>query len=258
MKLQWLGAAGFQIEVDGHRFLIDPYLSRNAKSKPVQGMRPGDICGARQIFITHGHFDHISDVPQIMAQGEASVYCSEIATATLLREGADGRRVHTVKENGYAADFGGYKAQALFSRHVKFDIPLVARALWRVGTSYRRLSDMHKGFPEGQVLSWRFTINGYTMHHFGSGGSTPEELEGFAVNPPDLLLVPLQGHSHICDIAFEYVRVIKPRMVIAHHQDDFYPPISTAVNVEPFLIKVRKHCHGTEVRTMEINETITL
>ena len=258
MKLQWLGTAGFQIEADGHRFLIDPYLSRNAKSKPVQGMRPGDICGAEQIFITHGHFDHISDVPLIMAQGQASVYCSEIAAATLLREGVDSTRIHAVKEDGYTADFGGYKAQAFFSRHVKFDIPLVARALWRVGTGYRRLSGMHKGYPEGQVLSWRFTINGYTMHHFGSGGSTPEELESFAVNPPDLLLVPLQGHSQICDIAFEYVRVIKPRMVIAHHQDDFYPPISTAVNIDPFLIKVRKHCHGTEVRTMEINETITL
>ena len=258
MKLQWLGTAGFQIEVGGNRFLIDPYLSRNPQAKPVQTLKPGDIAGAGQIFITHGHFDHIFDVPLIMGQGEASVYCSEIAATTLLREDVDGKRVHAVKEDGYTADFGGYKAQAFFSRHVKFDIPLVARALWRVGTSYRRLSGMHKGYPEGQVLSWRFTINGYTMHHFGSGGSTPKELENFAVNPPDLLLVPLQGHSQICDIAFEYVRAIKPRMVIAHHQDDFYPPISTAVNVDPFLIKVRKHCHGTEVRIMEINETITL
>jgi hypothetical protein len=83
-------------------------------------------------------------------------------------------------------------------------------------------------------------------------------LERLKINPPDLLLVPLQGHSHICDIAFEYVRVLKPRMVIAHHQDDFYPPISTAVDIGPFIKAMKEKCPGTEVRTIELNETITL
>ncbi len=258
MKLKWLGTAGFQVETGNHIFLIDPYLSRNPQSKPVQTIKPGDIAGAGKIFITHGHFDHLFDIPAIMAQGTSQVYCSEIAAATLLREGADVKRIHAVKEDGYSTDFGGYKAEAFFSRHVKFDIPLVARTLWRVGTGYNRFSGMLKNYPEGQVLSWRFTMNGYTMHHFGSGGSTPEELERLAANPIDLLLVPLQGHTRICDIAFEYVRVLKPRMVIAHHQDDFYPPISTAVDIGPFIKAVKEKCPGTEVRTMEINETITL
>jgi L-ascorbate metabolism protein UlaG (beta-lactamase superfamily) len=258
MKLKWLGTAGFQVETGNHIFLIDPYLTRNPRSKPVQTIQPGDITGAGQIFITHGHFDHLFDVPAIMSKGITQVYCSEIAAASLLREGADGKRIHAVKEEGYSADFGGYKAEAFFSRHVKFDIPLVAKALWRVGTGYNRFSGMHKNYPEGQVLSWRFTMNGFTMHHFGSGGSTTEELERLAATPPDLLLVPLQGHTRICDIAFEYVRVLKPRMVIAHHQDDFYPPISTAVDIGPFIKAVKEKCPGTEVREMKINETITL
>ncbi|MCX6006681.1 MAG: MBL fold metallo-hydrolase [Chloroflexi bacterium] len=258
MKLQWLGTAGFQIEAGDHRFLIDPYLTRNANSKPVQSMRPHDICDAGQIFISHGHFDHLSDVPAITAMDSSNVYCSKTAAATLARKGVDKNRVHAVTEDGYTADFGGYKAQAFFSRHVKFDIPLVARTLWQIGSNGPRLLNMHLGYPKGQVLSWRFMIDGFTIHHFGTAGSTPEELERLASHPLDLLLVPLQGHTRIYDVACEYVRVLKPRMVIAHHQDDFYPPISTAVNIDPFLIKVRKQCHGTEVRTMEINETITL
>ncbi|MCX5994308.1 MAG: MBL fold metallo-hydrolase [Chloroflexi bacterium] len=258
MKLQWLGTAGFKVEVGDRVFLIDPYLSRNAQARPVQSMQPAEIAGAGQIFITHGHFDHLHDVPAIMASGSSTVYCSETAAATLMREGVDGSRITTVGSDGFAANFGAYRAEAFFSRHVKFDIPLVARTLWRIGPRYRRLSGMHRGYPVGQVLSWRFTIGGYTMHHFGSGGSPPEELERLAAHPPDLLLVPLQGHSHICDIAFEYVRVLRPRMVIPHHQDDFYPPISTAVDVSPFVKKVRENFPGTEVKIMAINETITL
>ena len=258
MKLQWLGTAGFKVEAADNVFLIDPYLTRNQQARPVQAMQPWELSGAEQVFITHGHFDHLFDIPAIMAQGKSNVYCSEVAAATLAREGADSNRITAVNTDGYVADFGGYTAEGFFSRHVKFDIPLVVRALWRVGLGYRRFSAIHSSYPPGQVLSWRFTIGGYTMHHFGSGGSTPGELQRLAIRPTDLLLVPLQGHTHICDIALEYVRVLKPRLVIPHHQDDFYPPISTCVDIAPFVAQIRAKCPASEVRVMEINEVITL
>ena len=258
MKLQWLGTAGFKVEAGDNVFLIDPYLTRNEQARPAQSMRPAELSGAGQVFITHGHFDHLFDIPAIMSQGKSNVYCSEEAAATLARQGADSSRITAVKVDRYSADFGGYTAQAFFSRHVKFDIPLVARALWRIGTGYRRLSAVHSSYPPGQVMSWRFTIGGYTIHHFGSAGSLPEELQRLAAGPTDLLLVPLQGHTHICDIALEYVRVLKPRLVIPHHQDDFYPPISTCVDIAPFVAQVKKHCPGTGVRVMDFNEVITL
>ena len=261
MRLQWLGTAGFKIETDDQVFLIDPYLSRVPFSRPVQTLKPSDMSGASQIFISHGHFDHLYDVPAIMASGSSEVYCSQTAASTLLREGVDSRRIHSVTTDGFASDFGGYRAQAFFSRHVKFDIPLIACTLWRMGPAgFCRVSNagITRQYPLGQVLSWRFNINGYSIHHFGSAGSTPGELERLAANPPDLLLVPLQGHTHICDIAVEYVRVLKPRLVIPNHQDDFYPPISTAVDIRPFVMKVCETCPGTEVRVLAMNETIRL
>ena len=257
MKLKWLGTAGFQIEAGDQVLLVDPYLSRNQQAEPVQPVQPQDLPRSGPIFITHGHFDHIYDVPSIAALGEHSIYCSEIASATLVQAGVDSSRINVVKDDGYTADFGGCRAQAFFSRHVKFDLPLVARTLWRIGPGYRRFSGLNRSYPKGQVFSWRFTIEGKTVHHFGSAGSGSEELERLADQSPDLLLVPLQGHTYICDIALEYVRVLKPRMVIPHHQDDFYPPISTYVDIAPFVQAVKKHCPGTEVRVMAINETIT-
>ncbi len=257
MKLKWLGTAGFQVDTGGQVFLIDPYLSRNLDAKPVQTLRPGDISGAGQIFLTHGHFDHIYDIPAIVAHSGATVYCSEIAASTLVREGVDKGRIHMVKGDSYKVDFDSYKAEAFFSQHIKFDKELMEGTLLRIGPDYRRFENMLSQYPEGQVLSWRFTSGRFTMHHFGSGGSTPEELARLATKPLDVLLVPLQGHTHICDIAFEYVRELKPHIVIPHHQDDFYPPISTNVDIAPFVEAVKEKCPSTEVRVMAMNETIT-
>jgi len=261
MRLQWLGTSGFKIEIDEASFLIDPYLSRNALARPVQTLTPSDISGAGQIFISHGHFDHLYDVLAIMAAGKSSVYCSQTAANTLLREGADSGRIHAVTADGFSSDFGGCQAQAFFSRHVKFDIPLIARTLWHIGPSgYRRLSraGIVRGYPLGQVLSWRFTIGDYSIQHFGSAGSTADELKRLSERPLDLLLIPLQGNTRICDIALEYVHILKPRMVIPHHQDDFYPPVSSAVDIRPFVMKVYETCPDTEVRVLAMNEMIRL
>jgi len=83
-------------------------------------------------------------------------------------------------------------------------------------------------------------------------------LKRLAQKPTDLLLIPLQGNTHICDIALEYVRILKPRLVIPHHQDDFYPPVSSSVDIRPFVMNVVESCPGTEVRVMAMNEMIRL
>jgi L-ascorbate metabolism protein UlaG (beta-lactamase superfamily) len=257
MKLKWLGTAGFQIDTGLGVFLIDPYLSRNPQSSPVQAMQPEDISGAGQIFISHGHFDHLSDVPQIMAGDDSCVYCSRAAARTLFKDGVHSNRIRPAHSDGFSVDLGNYQARAFFSRHITFDLPLVARTLKQIGKDALRLLHMHIVYPRGQVLSWRFTIGDYSIQHFGSAGSSRRELERLAGLPLDLLLVPLQGHSSIYDIALEYVRILKPRLVIPHHHDDFYPPISRSVDARPFIEKVRENCPCTKVQVLDINDTIT-
>jgi L-ascorbate metabolism protein UlaG (beta-lactamase superfamily) len=115
-----------------------------------------------------------------------------------------------------------------------------------------------KAYPVGQVLSWQFEIDGQVLQHFGSAGSTAEELKGLGGRKIDILLVPLQGHTRICDIALRYVQALKPHTVIPHHQDDFFPPISTYVDIRPFITAVTRTCPETKIRILQINETVTI
>jgi L-ascorbate metabolism protein UlaG (beta-lactamase superfamily) len=72
MNIIWLGHGSFRIEVEDQTLLIDPWLNGNP-------MMPEDrhaeaIEGADHILVTHGHFDHITDVVAISKQTGAPVH----------------------------------------------------------------------------------------------------------------------------------------------------------------------------------------
>ena len=60
MNITWLGHSGFRIEVGDQILLVDPWLSGNPMFPDAR--RAEAIRGATQILISHGHFDHLSDV----------------------------------------------------------------------------------------------------------------------------------------------------------------------------------------------------
>ena len=258
MEITWWGNAGFQIKTGEDVFLIDPYLTRNAAARPKQSLTPADINTADQIFISHGHFDHILDIPAIASENGSRVYCCPEAASTLKQKGLNSAQVREVSEDNHTENFDSYLARANFSQHVKFDRWLLVKTLSRINFRIPRYLPLIREYPVGQVLSWQFELEGKVLRHFGSAGSTPAELKQAGQQKIDILLVPLQGNTRICNIAINYVRMIKPRMVIPHHQDDFFPPISTYVDIRPFIAGVKRTCPDTAIRIMHINETITI
>ena len=256
MKIQWLGTAGFKIQSKGACFLIDPYLSRNADARPLQRLIPEDLGEFSHIFLSHGHFDHLLDIPEIVKGTSARVACSFVAAQTLLKMGTAFDHLIEVTRPGYTLDIGHIKARAFYSRHIRFDAKLLITTLLRAGRQIRDIIPLYKNFPCGQVLSWQFELENRRILFFGSGGSTRPELEALSTSPLDLLLLPLQGHSRICDKAMAYVETLQPAALIPHHQDDFYPPVSQSVDISPFLEQVDQRFPKIKTMVMEINDTI--
>ena len=258
MELTWFGTAGFRIKSDKHTILIDPYFSRNDKAFPKQSLKPSDIQEGDVILITHGHFDHIYDVPTISANTGAKVFCGNGISEFLIRNGMETGKIHEVNFDGEDFNFNGIHAQAYFSRHVKFDRWLIFKTLARINFRLSRYLPLLREYPEGQVLSWRLIVEGKAVHHFGSAGSTSDELAQLNNQPTDILLVPLQGHSDIIQIAHKYVSALQPKVVIPHHQDNFYPPISTLVDPLPLAELVKQTNPDTEIKILEINEPMSV
>lgn len=81
VRLRWLGVAGWQLSFDDHVLWFDPYLSRfdstvdggAIRQRPdvIEGLASGRLNGPPEvIMVSHGHFDHLTDVPYLLNRPE--------------------------------------------------------------------------------------------------------------------------------------------------------------------------------------------
>ena len=260
IKLTWLGTAGFEFDIAGSSspFLIDPFLTRGPEAVPSINLTTRDYSSTGQIYVSHGHFDHTFDIPEIVQTSGAEVFCSPPIRDELIKKNVPADRIRSVN-GGETLEFEGYTAEPVKSRHIKFDGKLVITTLARGFTKIPGLWNLLSDYPVGDVLSWRFTTSGGTvLHHFGSAGSDAEEFESLSSRSTDILLIPLQGRTDICRVALNYVKEMKPRMVIPHHFDNFHPPISQTVDITPFIDGIESASPGTETLVPRISEPIEL
>lgn len=88
MKITWLGHSGFRIEMGGQVLLVDPWVTGNPTFPEER--RAEAIAGATHILLSHGHFDHVNDVPAIARELGIPVLCKvELAAWMEKSEGID-------------------------------------------------------------------------------------------------------------------------------------------------------------------------
>ncbi|MFP4322791.1 MAG: metal-dependent hydrolase [Anaerolineales bacterium] len=100
LTVKWFGHSAFQLVYNGTVILIDPFLSN-----PLSPLPPGELTQADCIIVTHGHADHISDVPAIAQQTGAPVVANFEVANWLSGQGVE----QTIGHNpggGAAYDFG--------------------------------------------------------------------------------------------------------------------------------------------------------
>ena len=59
--IRWLGNANFEFAHKGKVYLFDAYFDRTPRSHNT-GFKAADVSKAEAIFVSHAHFDHISDI----------------------------------------------------------------------------------------------------------------------------------------------------------------------------------------------------
>lgn len=83
MKVTYYGQSCLTVETAGKTLLFDPYVRENELAKHVDV----DAIQADYIFLTHGHFDHVADAPEIAKRTGALVVSTPEVCAWMEKQG---------------------------------------------------------------------------------------------------------------------------------------------------------------------------
>ena len=239
MKLKWYGTAALLVFQKQVGLAFDPFFGiRRGEENPrkIAAKDVGMTALASEVFVTHGHFDHIIQIPALFARGKSKVHATATPCATLKEHGFPENRLDVISP-GWSGSFGEVTVKTFQGRHCRFDIPLVLRTSLRYlrpGNQRHglRLLRWNKEYPEnGEIIFYELECNGKRLQIMGSMGL--DESETYPTEA-DLLVLPYQGRSHPVRYAASLVERLKPKAVLLDHYDDSFPPQTARVDTTAF------------------------
>ncbi len=236
MEIQWFGTASIKITADKQSIVFDPFISMNDE---IRCATVEDYTGATDIFITHGHFDHIMNIPEIWHVSRCTIYCGVQVAEVLLSYGISPDYIRVI-QHGHILSIPPFVIKIYESTHVHFDIPLIVKTLFNKRiisniNNFKKILSLHKTMPMGNVFAYEVLHDDKNILHFGSL-NVSNNIQ--YPNKPTMLTIPFQGRSDIHTYAIDFIKRFIPRTVFLHHFDDTFPPISQHVGTELFVEKM--------------------
>jgi len=275
IKVTWLGTASYILSLNGVKLLFDPFFSRNDDATPKLKTQKEDIKDISAVFISHGHFDHACDAGWFAENLKVPIYCSETAKHNIINW-MEGRIIENHVENlsekakkkinvcNFYDKISISKevtVELIKSKHIKFDVKTVLSRIfsWQFLKQAKSLLPYGKGFPQGDVFGFCVYFNDIKIISFGSlWHKYIEELQKF--QPCEIFLVPYAGNSkkHMAKKTGKMAQILKPKILIPHHWDNFFPPISRTENLEPLLKLMAKNFPNIEVLIPEFEKEMKI
>jgi L-ascorbate metabolism protein UlaG (beta-lactamase superfamily) len=237
VRLTYLGTNGYLIESGDTRILVDPYFTREGLGRVALDLPlrsdPEAVAramarlpdGIDAVLVTHGHFDHLLDVPAIAMQTGATIFASPTAIHLSRAAGAPGQAVRAVLP-GDVVRIGAARVTALAAEHDTLccghppfegtlagtPVPPARSSDWVLGTPLAFLIEI--GGRRIYVDSGGRLVDGQFTTPFADGPAPRIDLAIVGVALPDAReRLPL------------LLQRLRPRFVLPSHQDNFFRPL---------------------------------
>lgn len=217
LTFRWLGTAGIELCAAGQVLIVDPYFTRIPMRKllfgpirPNQGLIAQSVQRCDFVLVTHAHFDHLMDVPDIVANTSATAFGSANACQLLRLHGTRAENVSEV-DAGDELALGTFRVEVRSARHVKlpgFGPGRLAQDLEPPLRARDYVMDSHSSF--------RISVNSYRL-------LTDPGVKARDAGAADVLFVSAGlSRSYYQSV----LALVRPSVVIPIHWDDFFHPLS--------------------------------
>jgi L-ascorbate metabolism protein UlaG (beta-lactamase superfamily) len=283
--LQWLGTAGWEISDGNTVILIDPYLSRvygpeppgrapyvriAGDTRPQYGwddVAPADAAAiathvprADFVLVTHTHYDHVLDVPQIALKTHAVVLGTESTENVLRAYKVPEEQLITVR-GGEDYEFGAFSVKVIPSLHSPLDHKHYFSSE-KAPEGMKAPLTLRQMHPEGGTLAYLIRFHGHQILAFGGMNYIEREIEGLQ---PDVVLVGAAGsRKENYDYSGRLMRALHfPALVLPTHWDNFTAPYGASQQssidaLQSFIDDIKAASPKTKVITPKYFEAIPL
>ena len=229
VRITYLGVNGFQFECASHALLVDPYFTRiglwsgafnrtiqsdpNRVSEGLKHIRPR----VDAILVTHAHFDHLLDAPEIMRRTNSRLIAGPTAIQLVESFGMSPDRCQTVKP-GSVRKIGPWTIRVYAATHDRLfgKVPFEGKS--NSAKPPTKASDWSLGEPLAFVIE--AADKRIYIDSGGVSGATP----GPQIRDVDLAILGVALPDSRVRFA-ETVRRLQPRYILPSHQDDMFAPI---------------------------------
>jgi L-ascorbate metabolism protein UlaG (beta-lactamase superfamily) len=213
-EVLWLGQAAFRITSPGGKVIvIDPWLKTNPKTPPeykdLAKLGKPDV-----VLVTHAHFDHVADAPELAMMHKVKLYAPPGLNATLTALGlVSADLAPGMNKSGIATPLGPeiklHMVRAEHSSEFNYKDPSSGKTtIW----------------PGGEPVGWIIELeNGFKIYHMGDTGLFGDMRLIGEVYKPDLVLVPIGGNFTVNAQlgALAIKDLIKPKFALPMHYGTF-------------------------------------
>jgi L-ascorbate metabolism protein UlaG (beta-lactamase superfamily) len=245
--LRYLGVSNYELTYKDTVILLDAGIDKLSWWVPT-GVTAADMTKkVNAIFIGHAHGEHLWSAPMIAQKTGALVAGDPLSVAAMSVPGMPAQQLRTVKGLGEEGDFfkfNGFTVEAVLGHHniVPGDYMAKDRAAAQaVGALQppltpeqqardKQLNAQLAPLPQGQgdrlikegTISYLFQFdNGFRLWYGDSAGPTTTQEQALAkrIGSVDVGLIPYYGGELAIPITMEYVRLLKPWLVLPTHHD---------------------------------------